>query len=155
MTNTNSAHLGKAELAARVEQGHRVDCAKRFTGAAECTCGHADAEEALESLGGAGVATYSLFDLVKAADSVYVEAMEAVEVGFGHFVDASANQDQLRLSCCDDTDFHFEDQQVALLATGEVMAIDCPTDPDDSGTTYRLLLTVQRPLTVDDLMAKA
>jgi len=36
-----------------------------------------------------------------------------------------------------------------------VLAIDCPIDPEDSGTTYRLLLTVQRPLTVDDLMAKA
>lgn len=155
MTDTTNAKLGKSELAARVEQGHRVDCAKRFTGAAECTCGHADAEEALASQGGAGVATYSLFDLVKAADTVYVEGMEAVEVGFGHFVDASTNQDQLRLSCCDDTDFHFEDQQVALLSTGEVLAIDCPIDPEDSGTTYRLLFTVDRALTPQDLMTKA
>ncbi|MCS7527037.1 hypothetical protein N0609_12045 [Pseudomonas aeruginosa] len=155
MTNITTAPQYKAELAARVEQGHRGDCAKRFTGAAECTCGHADAEEALDSQGGAGVATYSLFDLVKAADTVYVEAMEAVEVGFGHFVDASTNQDQLRLSCCDDTDFHFEDQQVALLATGEVLAIDCPIDPEDSGTTYRLLFTVDRALTPQDLMTKA
>ncbi|MEX6780530.1 hypothetical protein [Pseudomonas aeruginosa] len=155
MTNTTTAQLGISELAARVEQGHRGDCAKRFTGAAECTCGHADAEEALESHGGAGVATYSLFDLVNAADSVYVEAMEAVEVGYGHFITTASDKDQLRLSCCDDTDFHFEDQQVALLATGEVLAVDCPADPEDEGTTYRLLLTVDRPLTASDLLPKA
>lgn len=155
MTDTTTTKPGKSELAARVEHGHQEDCAKRFTGAAECTCGHADAEDALQLQDRACVATYSLFDLVKAADSVYVEAMEAVEVGFGHFVVASTNQAQLRLSCCDDTDFHFEDQQVALLATGEVMAIDCPTDPEDSGTTYRLLFTVDRPLTPQDLITKA
>lgn len=155
MTNITTAPQYKAELAARVEQGHRGDCAKRFTGAAECTCGHADAEAALQGVGEASGTTYSLFELVSAANTVYVEAMEAVEMGFGHFVTTASDKDQLRLSCCDDTDYHFEDQQVALLTTGEVLAIDCPTDPDDEGTTYRLLLTVERPLSAHDLMTKA
>lgn len=155
MTTTTQAQAQQSALAARVEQGHEGDCAKRFTGAAECTCGHADAEADLEALGTASGATYSLFALVTAADTVYVEAMEAAEVGFGHFVDTATSKDQLRLSCSDDCDYHFEDQQVVLMPTGEVMAIECPTDPEDEATTYRLLLTVDRPLSAIDLQAKA
>ncbi|HCA5884939.1 TPA: hypothetical protein MXV08_004060 [Pseudomonas aeruginosa] len=154
MTYICATRLDNEKLAARIEQGHLNDCAKRFIGAAECTCGHADAEAALQSAGET-CETYSLFELVKAATTIYVEKMEAAEVSFGQFITTPSGNDQLRLSCCDDTDFHFEDQEVALLATGEVLAIDCPIDPEDSGTTYRLLLTVQRLLTVDDLMAKA
>lgn len=101
----------------------------------------------------AGGATYSLFDLVNSAGTVYVESMEVNERGFGHFVDTATTEDQLRLTTCDDTDYYFENQQVSLLATGEVLAIDCPTEPEDERTTYRLLLTVERPLTASDLQS--
>lgn len=153
MTYISRTQLDNVKLAS-IEQGHLSDCAKRFIGAAECTCGHADLEAALQSVGEASGTTYSLFELVKAASTIYVESMEAAEVGFGQFVNTESGKDQLRLSCCDDTDYHFEDQQVALLDTGEVLAIDSPFDPEDEATTYRILLTVERPICANDLMAK-
>lgn len=149
------AHTKQSELAIRVERGHGHDCAKRFTGAAECTCGHADAEAQLEAQGGAGVQTYSLFALVNAADTVFIDSIEAVEVGYGHYVETEAGKDQLRISSAEDCDYHFEDQQVVLMATGEVLAIASPSDPEDESTTYRILLTVDRPLSALDLQSKS
>ncbi|OWK37199.1 hypothetical protein PSOLE_43400 [Pseudomonas oleovorans subsp. oleovorans] len=155
MTHICATRLDNEKLAARIEQSHLNDCAKRFIGAAECTCGHADAEAALQSAGEARETySFSLYELVKAASTIYVEKMEAAEVSFGQFITTPSGKDQLRLSCDDDTDYHFEDQQVELLDTGEVFAIDSPIDPEDEATTFRIQLTVERPICANDLIAK-
>lgn len=93
----------------------------------------------------------TLFALAKMADSItvagYTAESQCIEAYFG-----PDRPRTLRLTCSDDVDYHFADQEVELLEDGQALAYDCCEDEDEAPTLYRLRFTVERPLTAADLL---
>lgn len=57
-----------------------------------------------------------------------------------------------KLTCDDDVEYVFADQDVELLDNGEILAYsDAETETDGKSIQYRLRLTVERPLSLADV----
>lgn len=95
--------------------------------------------------------THKLFDLLAKADTVYVDALVADSVETGQFWGDEIPM--VRVSCVGAEDYHFEDQEVKLQPHGTVIARVRHQSPDAKASYVRLLLAVDRPLTLADLGA--
>lgn len=92
----------------------------------------------------------SLFTLAELASTIHIGGDLAVEKAIGNFLETDRPK-VLRLTCSDEDDYHFAEQEVELLSTGEVLVMDCPDDKADEPTAYRLLFTVERPISLADV----
>lgn len=92
----------------------------------------------------------TLFALAEMADTITVAGYTAESMCIEPFFGPDRPR-TLRLTCSDDVDYHFADQEVSLLDDGEVLANDCCDDEDEPPTLYRLRFTVERPVTAADL----
>lgn len=90
----------------------------------------------------------TLFKLAELAGHIVVSGYSIEHFNIDqHFADGRTT---LRLCCCEDNEFYFEDAEVELLEDGEVLAHDC-NELDDEADLYRLRFTVERPLTLADI----
>lgn len=92
----------------------------------------------------------TLFALAEAASTISVAGEKAKEFDIGHF-DDQGKIATLRTTMDDYIEYHFADQQVSLLANGEVDALAEPDPGDDLKTQYRLRFTVERPIALTDV----
>lgn len=92
--------------------------------------------------------TYALFSLIDLADTVLIDQMDADEIGFGDFLRDGRN---LMRITGGDGDVYIADQQVRLLAGGNVDAVMTSKNKDTDGITVNLTLKVERGLTISDL----
>lgn len=96
----------------------------------------------------ASKATYALFSLIDLADTVLIDQMDSDEIGFGDFLRDGRN---LMRITGGDGDVYIADQQVRLLAGGNVDAVMTSKNKDTDGITVNLTLKVERGLTISDL----
>jgi hypothetical protein len=89
---------------------------------------------------------YSLFALSELASRIFIGGVLADEIGIGEFY-FDDDRKLLRLSCGENDEYFFCDQQVELLQDGYVNAVDSPADGDDSSDTYRLRIYIERWIT--------